>query len=167
MFRTLLRLQVRRGPGPGANCGQQWQVNGSSKHRQGGDWALAGLRGLLPTSVRKDPVQCLGVSRRPQPGPPKHFRSFPSHFSAFHSPLPVPPQHQDVLCDRTRGGLNTHQGDRMADAISGNYTSAPELHITRTLIPKVTLDFVGLCRKRRNLTKPRGRQCSRHGLLQF
>ena len=31
----------------------------------------------------------------------------------------------------------------MVDAISGSYTSAPELHITPTLIPKVTLDFVG------------------------
>ena len=56
----------------------------------------------------------------------------------------------------------------MLDAISRNYTSAPELHITPTLIPKVTLDFAGRRRKHhRNLTKPRGRQCSRHGLLPF
>ena len=53
------------------------------------------------------------------------------------------------------------------DAISRNCTSAPELHITPTSIPQVTLDFVGRCRKRRNLAKPRGRHCSRHGLLPF
>ena len=55
----------------------------------------------------------------------------------------------------------------MVDAISGKYTSVPELHITPTLIPKATLDFVGRCRKRRNLTKHRGRRCSRYGLLPF
>ena len=53
------------------------------------------------------------------------------------------------------------------DAISRNCTSAPELHITPTSIPQVTLDFVGRCRKRRNLAKTRGRHCSRHGLLPF
>ena len=48
----------------------------------------------------------------------------------------------------TGGGLTHIRAQKYAsphvDADSGNYTSVPELHITLTLIPKVTLDF-GRC----------------------
>ena len=70
------------------------------------------------------------------------------------------------------GGVNTHQGQKYASPhVDADFRelhiSAGIIHITPTLIPKVTLDFVGRCPLNETSTKPRGRQCSRHGLLPF